>query len=237
MNTYYSQYEQDKFLNEVLFKNKKNGVFVDIGANDGVTISNSYFFEKNLDWTGVCFEPLAEAFVKLEKNRRSININGCASDRNCSDIFYNVSGYGEMLSGLGSQYDERHLERINKTIEEYGGEITETQVECFNVNDILKKNGINQIDFISIDTEGGELKILRAIDFNKLKVKAVVVENNYSEPYILQFMSSKGYIRVAYLSTDEIYIHPQYYGFVKTFILRCLLKFTVLSSRFTSANH
>ena len=44
MNEYYSQYGQDKFLTEFLFKNKKNGIFVDIGANDGISFSNSYFF-------------------------------------------------------------------------------------------------------------------------------------------------------------------------------------------------
>ncbi|WPU98346.1 FkbM family methyltransferase [Mucilaginibacter sp. cycad4] len=237
MNKYYSQYQQDKFLNEVLFRSKKNGVFVDIGANDGVTISNSYFFEKNLYWTGICFEPLIEAFNKLEKNRSSVNINGCASDRNHLDIFYNVHGYGEMLSGLKSKYDERHIERINKTIKEYGGHITETKVQCFDVNDILEENGIKKIDFVSIDTEGGELNILHAIDFDAFKIKAVVVENNYSTPDIFHFMSSKGYFRVAYLSTDEIYLHPRYYGYLSAFIIRCRIKFTKLGSKFNTVSH
>lgn len=237
MNKYYSQYEQDKFLNEVLFKNKKNGVFVDIGANDGVTISNSYFFEKTLGWTGVCFEPLTEAFNKLKKNRSSININGCASDKNHLDTFYNVHGYGEMLSGLKSQYDERHLERIKKTIEEYGGYTNETEVQCFDVNDVLKKNGVKKVDFISVDTEGGELKILHAIDYELLKIKVVVVENNYSEPDIFNFMKSKGYFRVAYLSTDEVYLHPKYYGYIGAIVIRCRLKFTRLRSKFSPINH
>lgn len=234
MNKYYSQYQQDRFLNEVLFKNKKNGVFVDIGANDGVTISNTYFFEKNLGWTGVCFEPLTEAFNKLEQNRSSVNINGCASDKDYIDTFYNVHGYGEMLSGLKSQYDGRHLERINRTIEEHGGYITETEVQCFDVNSVLKKKGIKKVDFISVDTEGGELKILHAIDYEASKIKVVVVENNYSTPDIFHFMSSKGYFRVAYLSTDEIYLHPKYFGYINAFIIRCRLKFTKLRSKFNS---
>ncbi|WP_413666206.1 FkbM family methyltransferase [Mucilaginibacter sp. Mucisp86] len=237
MNKYYSQYQQDKFLNEVLFKNKKNGVFVDIGANDGVTISNSYFFEKNLGWAGICFEPLTEAFNKLEENRSSININGCASDKNYLDTFYNVHGYGEMLSGLKSKYDDRHLERINKTLEEYGGHITETEVQCLDINDTLKENNIKNIDFISVDTEGGELNILQAIAFEAFKIKAVVVENNYSTPDIFHFMRSKGYFRVAYLSTDEIYLHPKHYGYIKALIIRYRLKFTKLSSKFNPVSH
>ena len=54
INTYKSQFGQDRWLNETIFRNKQNGLFVDVGAHDGVTFSNSYFFEKHLlsyqDW-------------------------------------------------------------------------------------------------------------------------------------------------------------------------------------------
>lgn len=50
---YFSQFEQDKFLNEKFFKNKKNGVFIDIGAHNGINLSNTYFFEKKLNWRGI----------------------------------------------------------------------------------------------------------------------------------------------------------------------------------------
>lgn len=55
---YKSQYSQDKFLNENFFKNKKNGVFIDIGAHDGITMSNSFFYEKQLGWDGLCVEQI-----------------------------------------------------------------------------------------------------------------------------------------------------------------------------------
>lgn len=48
---YYLQYAQDLLLNEVLFKGKQNGFFLDIGAHDGITLSNSCFFEKEMGWT------------------------------------------------------------------------------------------------------------------------------------------------------------------------------------------
>ena len=228
MNKYYSQYEQDKFLNEVIFKNKKKGTFLDIGANDGITISNSYFFEKVLDWTGVCFEPQKEAFEKLQANRKSLNVNGCASDRTYTDIFYNVVGHGEMLSGLKSQYDKKHFERIESTISEYGGSVFETNIQCYDVNEFLITNQIIDIDFVSLDTEGGELKILKAIDLDVIKIKAVVIENNYATNEILNYMQSKGFYRVAYLSTDEIYVNPIYYGKIRTLMLKLKLKISKL---------
>jgi hypothetical protein len=50
---YYSQVKQDKFLNEKVFKNIKNGIFLDLGAFDGKTLSNTYFFEKEIGLVGV----------------------------------------------------------------------------------------------------------------------------------------------------------------------------------------
>lgn len=47
---YNSQFGQDKFINEIIFKSKTGGTFVDIGAYDGVTINNTYYFEKKLGW-------------------------------------------------------------------------------------------------------------------------------------------------------------------------------------------
>src|SRR4051812_7676853 len=108
---YQSQCKQDKFVNEVIFNNKRNGVFVDIGANDGITFSNSYFFEKQLGWTGLCVEPLESTFQKLKAVRSCKLVNGCAASFNGEETFFAVDGYGEMLSGLKSKYDSRHLSR------------------------------------------------------------------------------------------------------------------------------
>ena len=57
-----SQYGQDKVVYDLLGK-PKFGIFVDIGANDGVTYSNSLFFEQK-NWTGVCIE-LIRSCLKL----------------------------------------------------------------------------------------------------------------------------------------------------------------------------
>ena len=62
--SYYSQDGQDKFLIEELFKDKKNGFYVDIGANDGVNLSNTKILE-DIGWDGVCVEPLPQSFNEL----------------------------------------------------------------------------------------------------------------------------------------------------------------------------
>ena len=80
---YYSQYGQDKFIHETFFSNKRDGTFVEIGASDGFFISNTYFFEKNLNWKGICIEPNPKLFSSLKKNRNCICYNCCILD--CDD--------------------------------------------------------------------------------------------------------------------------------------------------------
>ena len=64
---YYSQYKQDEFIYNSFFKNKRDGVFLEIGADDGVRFSNCKFFEDHLNWKGIAVEARKEAYEKLKK--------------------------------------------------------------------------------------------------------------------------------------------------------------------------
>lgn len=203
---YYSQSGQDKFLNQCIFKNKPNGFFIDIGANDGISYSNTYFFERELKWKGICVEPIPTVFEKLEQYRSSININGCIADFDGEGIFYEVTGYAEMLSGLKSKYDSRHLKRIEDELKNYGGTLSETTVNCFDLNKILEKYNVENIDYCSIDIEGGELDVLKTIDFDKFNFNTISIENNYNDKRINQCMTSNGFKKIANLGGDEIYL-------------------------------
>ncbi|NII81335.1 MULTISPECIES: FkbM family methyltransferase [unclassified Pedobacter] len=203
---YYSQSGQDKYLNDQLFKNKSGGVYLDIGANDGITYSNTYFFEKELKWVGICIEPIPSVFSKLQQSRKSININGCVADFEGDGIFYEVTGYAEMLSGLKSKYDSRHLKRIEDELKSHGGSIKETTVNCYDLNKLLKKYNIDKIDYCSIDIEGGELDVLKAIDFDNIHFRSVSVENNYHDERIHKHMKINGFKKIAILGGDEIYV-------------------------------
>jgi len=209
---YYGQYQQDKYLDQ-LFKKKTKGVFIDIGAHDGLTFSNSLFFEKERNWTGTCFEPIPEIFQKLNEARTCVKVNGCISEKTGVEKFLRVRGEfvdTEMLSGLVNKYDPRHLERIDREIKQYGGSKEEIEVKCYNINDLLSENKFNHVDFFTIDTEGNEMSILKTINFKAFDIDILLVENNYQTKEMNDFMVSQGYKRIKKIGHDEVYRKKTY---------------------------
>ncbi len=206
---YFSQYDQDKFLNEVVFSNKNYGFFIDIGAHDGITLSNSLFFERHKDWGGICVEPNPVVFQKLDLNRVSINLNVCIGSENKKVKFTQIEGYSEMLSGITEKYDDRHNERINNEILLEGGKKNEIEVKMIRL-DCIDEIKNKKIDFISIDTEGNEYEIVKSINFDMLDVKSLVIENNYKEDLIKKHLNSYGYRLIHKLDCDEVFLHKSY---------------------------
>jgi FkbM family methyltransferase len=202
---YYSQIGQDKFVDEYL-EFKENGFFVDIGAHDGKSCSNSLFFEENRNWKGICIEPGIPEFELLNMSRKSININACVSDYDGDSEFFYIEGYSNMLSGLSETYNKSHLNRINNEINSNGGKINKIIMPVFKLQTILDKYNIVDIDYCSIDTEGSEFNIIKSIDFSKTNIKIFSIENNYKDSIIREYLESKGYYFYKKLSWDDIFI-------------------------------
>jgi FkbM family methyltransferase len=174
---YFSQDGQDKFIVK-LFKGKAEGVFLDIGAYDGMIFSNTLYLEKNLGWKGICIEPNPLVFEQLQNNRKCVCLNCCVGQEMGIHKFLSVSGHATMLSGLIDMFDEKHLSRINDEIEKYGGEKKTLDVDVLPLKNILDKYGFSVIDYCNIDVEGGEISVLKSIDFSKTLIKVFTIENN-----------------------------------------------------------
>jgi FkbM family methyltransferase len=202
---YYSQVGQDKFLNETIFKNKKHGKFLDIGAHDGVTFSNTCFFEKELEWSGICVEPNPTIFDKLIKNRSCICMNNCVSMSDLELDFTVISGYSEMLSGITENYDPRHIARIRREVMAHGGNIQSIKIKSETITSLCDKNNIHEFDFCTIDVEGSELSIVKSIDFSKVNIKYFIVENNYGTTDVQQFLEANGHKKIASVDSDDVY--------------------------------
>jgi FkbM family methyltransferase len=205
---YYSQLGQDKFIDD-FFSQKENGFFLDIGAHDGVTLSNTYFLEKFRNWKGICIEPGPLEFEKLNQNRKSLNLNICVSNFNGFSKFTYIEGYSNMLSGLSEDYVPEHQNRIKKELSSFGGDLTEINVEVKKLQTILDENSITEIDFCSIDTEGSEFKIITSIDFSITNIKVLIIENNYNDGSIKYFLEEKGYILHQKIKWDDVFVKKE----------------------------
>ncbi|MFT7389529.1 MAG: FkbM family methyltransferase [Candidatus Endobugula sp.] len=196
---------QDMLIHS-LVGNKVGGVFVDIGAHDGVSRSNSYYFEKNMGWSGLAIEPIPGKFEELKKNRRCEVINGCITGVSGKAKFLEVVGSANMLSTLAINNIGLTERRLRKSAKRNNCSIREIEVECYNPNDLFKEKGVTSIDFLSVDTEGGELDIIKSIDFSKTPVKVISVENNYFKSGMQNYLISIGFLYLGTFNVDEIYI-------------------------------
>jgi FkbM family methyltransferase len=204
-----SQYNQDKFLEENVFKGYKNGFFMDIGAYDGVHINNTLYFEKTHNWTGVNVEPLETVYVKLVENRpTSINLNCAVCNRDGTAQFIYNTGYTEMLSGLQEEYDPRHHARLNHEILQMGGSTKVKTVPTKKIETICSEYNINHINYLSIDVEGAEFEVIKSINFDKIFIDVIEFENNYPDvsESIVKYLQSKNYAVICN-GYDIIMIH------------------------------
>ena len=202
---FHSQVGQDRFLLENFFRGKRGGVFVDIGAYDGETLSNTLFFERSMGWTGLCVEPLPAAFAKLKATRKAICENVSVANFEGEAEFVETddrTGPNEkMFSGLAANFDPRQSQRIAAM----GQSRTTRIVPVTKFSTLLAKHSLFDIDYCSIDTEGSELAILSDFDPKRFRIKVLTIENNWDDEALPKLMTEKGYDFFAKLEQDYIF--------------------------------
>lgn len=206
---YYSQDNQDKFLEENIFKGYKNGTFIDVGAHDGFRINNTLYFEKNNNWNGINIEPIKKIYKKLLNNRpKCINLNLAICNYDGEKEFINNSGYTEMLSGIKETFDPRHYKRLEKEINQHGGKTEIIKVNTNKLETICDKYNISHINYLSIDVEGAEFEVIKSINFNKVFIDVIGFENNYKDKskIIIKYLKNKNF-KIINKSTDILMIN------------------------------
>ena len=165
-----SQLQQDLFvLAQLDFK--KGGYFVEFGATDGIELSNTFLLEKKFGWTGILAEP-AECWQEaLRKNRSAKIERKCVWSISNQILVFNEVEYAEL-----STVDLYSRSDIHKGSREKGRTYN---VETISLIDLLEKhNAPENIDYLSIDTEGSEFEILSEFDFSKYSFDVITCEHN-----------------------------------------------------------
>lgn len=146
-----------------------NGTYVEMGAADGLSISNTVFFERELGWGGLLVEP-GSRFGRLVRNRKASGRNTilhaavCAENRTAEW----VEQANADVSGVLSDMNSYHLRR-------YHTHSTRRTIQCRTLHAMLREAGIRHIDFFSLDTEGSELSVLATMDWS-VPIRVLVVE-------------------------------------------------------------
>lgn len=206
---FYSQDRQDEFLETHIFKGYINGVYVDVGAHDGVTINNTLYFKKNNNWSGINIEPIITVFDQLVKNRpNEININCAVCNKDGETDFLCNIGYTEMISGIKDTFDTRHLRRLHNENIQMGSTTQLIRVPTKKLETIFNENNITHVNYLSIDVEGGEFEVIKSINFERVYIDVIGFENNYNDVSIpiIEYLLSKNYI-VVHKSLDIFMIH------------------------------
>jgi FkbM family methyltransferase len=171
---------------------KRNGFFVEFGATDGKTNSNTWLLESDLSWDGILAEPNPLWHPRLTANRKVAIEHKCVSSASNERVtFLTTNEFDPEVSGIAEFADGDRFAEVRQS-----GKTME--VETISLDDLLTKyKAPAEIDYLSIDTEGSELSILSAFDFGRHHFKVITVEQNEkTEPGLRKLLEGHGYVKV-----------------------------------------
>ena len=171
-------------------KGKERGFYVEVGADDGEGYSNSLFFERFRAWSGVLIEPNQESFAKLKQlNRRALLLNTCVSPSNLSEPLTYVANPFEghntnFLGGISAYLEITQDATLQAMYEKHfaGGDVYTPVVQTIRCSPLLDllPDYITKIDYLSLDTEGSEIDILKHIPFDSIQIDIISVDVSVS---------------------------------------------------------
>eukprot|EP00747_Dinoflagellata_sp_TGD_P028765 gnl/TRDRNA2_/TRDRNA2_133469_c0_seq1.p1 gnl/TRDRNA2_/TRDRNA2_133469_c0~~gnl/TRDRNA2_/TRDRNA2_133469_c0_seq1.p1 ORF type:complete len:301 (+),score=50.27 gnl/TRDRNA2_/TRDRNA2_133469_c0_seq1:97-999(+) len=198
----FSQIRQDLRLAQVL--SSANGFFIESGAADGETDSNTLHFEMK-GWTGLLVEPNPRTFLKLlSKHRKAYSYNGALST---------TGEFGTMNLQLEDCYGPGKGDGECSTIVSKQG-INTVEVQVAPLDKLLACLKQTTVDLWSLDVEGVESMVLDQFPFHEVEVGLLLIEMNKSEnnnKQIEDIMKKQGFQECGQTTYDRIYMNPSYF--------------------------
>jgi len=196
------------------YVDKDYGTFVELGAYDGVTQSNTLFLERS-GWRGVLIEPQPEIFKECVRNRPEAKVFQCAciSDNDTRNVVeLDCVGLMSLVSGYKDDQEEKEWIVRAKNIQDISHK--KITVPARTLSAVIEEARLVNIDLLIVDVEGAELSVLQGLDFLRWRPKYIVCEDNYGD-HVAQFLEHRQYKILDILSErkytrDVIYVDGQY---------------------------
>ena len=197
---FYSQFKEDKELSKIV-RNIKAGTYVEAGALDGITFSNTKHFEE-LGWTGVLIEPNPSEFKKLENNRPKDKVVNCALGPE-GEMDFVINDDYPLASAVvhdDTQSLRDHWHKDSKIIKVHVRPLVE----------ILRENNVHHIDIFSLDVEGYEEQVLSTMDWG-VTVNVWIIEMHNPNETINSLLRNNGYKYLKRVHWNDVWVRDAWY--------------------------
>lgn len=192
----YAQNNLDNIVNEFFsFENGEEGFFVEAGGSDPFEQNNTYILEKN-GWTGLVVEPktdfnpsyhsfrpktILENFVLVDFDYEKDTIEG--------DFSYYMQG------GIENTFEFPNW--------------NPTPYKCCTLQSLFDKHNIREVHFLSLDTEGTEMNILKGIDFSRTFIHLIIMELHNINGVMTNFdcLTEDNFVKVYSYKQHEFYLN------------------------------
>ena len=178
-----SQHRQDTVLFKHLFRSlKRPGIYADVAANHYKRISNTYFYDRCLNWRGVCVEPNPVYHDDLREKRTCNLVPTCVSNASATLDFHMTD---DAINGVYGSVDKGA---------QHGKEGKLHRLHCVTLGSVFADLGMTHVDFLSLDVEKHEEAVLRGIDFSRVQIDYIVCES--WSPQCANVLPQLGYSKI-----------------------------------------
>ena len=189
----YSQDDEETLI-RTFFQDRRGGFFLDVGSGDPIRHSTTYYLEKHLGWTGIAVDAIAEYAEAYASERPATRFfTYFVGDKSDAAHDFFVSEDRNFSSATGA--DPR------------GGTYHKRKVTTIALDDLLRHEKVNHLDFVSMDIEGFEPIALAGLDVARLRPELVCIEISSPESgrFIAEYFTLRGCREVsAYRTIDGI---------------------------------
>jgi FkbM family methyltransferase len=186
---------EEKELVWKFFGRKRDGVFVEVGANDPVAGSQTWLLEQN-GWQGVLVEPQASLCEKLRAARPRSQVFQVACSRPGSE------GEADLIL---TEYDGNATLKPQR--DSHGINFVGTErVRITTLDSVLQTAGVSRIDFVSLDVEGHEIEVMRGFSFENYRPSLILIEDGVRDLSKHRFLKRRGYKLVKRTTLNNWYV-------------------------------
>jgi len=188
------------------------GFFIEVGANDGFTQSNTYYLEKFLGWSGILIEPIPELFEQCRQTRKNSDVFNCALVSNEHNSKAVSMRYANLMSLTEGAFADHSLEnehisaglKVQNIDESYKIDVPARTLESV-LDDVNDKPAT--IDFFSLDVEGYELNVLKGLNLERYRPRYLLLEDLFNTHELHSYLAV--YYSLVEMFTDHDYFYQR----------------------------